>query len=355
MPAFQWVSSSIKDDGCAADFHDQTALLLDSKLAASVVLLGVARACCLPDKKVSALEIEPRENEAGSLVKAVARAVALGEDAGIRIEYPARWEKGLIRDLESAGLGLDALELRTLATMALARREFEIAYAASGLGLSQGEPHTARFLLLRARSLPLVQDERFVDCLRAADELARRHGDMELVAEGVEIGRLEARSRFGMAYCEDMFDGEGRGMSREETEAVVHLEIEERDYSEAIRAPSDLGPHDCPHCHGAGESVDEMLQYELFDDGSEEIDEDLEAELLDAFELLPKIDAPPSEMLETFLELLREASHPGSEVPTRDELRAKNPEAVAFLEETLREHFEGPEPQESPKRKTRKA
>ncbi len=347
VPAFQWVSSSIKEDGCAADFHDRTVFLLDSKLAASVVLLGVARACRLPDDKVAALENEPPRNKAESLVKAVARAVALGEDTGIHMKYPARWEKGLLSELESAGPGLDAPELGTLATTALLCKQLEIAYVASGLGLSRGEPHTARFLLLRARSLPVVQDERFVGCLRAAVELARRQRDMALVAEVVETGRLEARARY-VSYWDAMFDNEGQEMSREETEAVIHLEIKERDYPDATWAPSDLGTCDSP-----GKPVDEA-QYQLFDDDSEDFDEDMEAALLDTFETLPKIDAPPSEMLEMFLELLRKEAPPGSPVPTREELLKHDPETVATLEETLQEYFDGPEPEKGPKRKRRK-
>ena len=349
-PAFRWVSSSIKEDGCAAEFHDQTALLLDSKLAASVVLLGVARACRLPDYKVAALENEPPRSKAGSLVKAVARAVALGEDAGIPMEYPAGWKKGLLSDLESAGPELDAPELRTLARTALSCKQLEVAYVASGLGLSRGEPHTARFLLLRARSLPVVQDERFVGCLRAASALARRHRDMELVAEVVETGRLEARARYA-GYWDATFDNEGKEMSREETAAIVHLEIEERDYPDAKRTPLDLGPFcDCPQCRGPGEAVDDA-QYELFDDGSEDLDEDMEATLLDTLEMLPKVEAPASEMLEMFLELLRKEAPPGSPVPTREELRKQSPETVATLEETLQGYFDGPEPEEGPKRK----
>ena len=349
VPAFQWVSCSMKEDGCAADFHDQTALLLDSKPAASVVLLGVARACRLPDYKLAALEKEPPRNKAGSLVRAVARAVALGEDAGIHMKYPAAWEKGLLSDLESAGPELDAPELGTLATTALSCKQLEVAYMASGLGLSRGEPHTARFLLLRARSLPVVQDERFVGCLRAAIELARRQRDMELVAEVVETGRLEARARY-VAYSDATFDNEFQEMSREETAAIIHLEIKEREYPDAKWAPSDLGPYDCPHCHRPHESVDEE-QYELFDDDSEDFHKDMEAALLDTFERLPKIDAPPSEMLEMFLELLRKESPPGSPVPTREELRKYDPETVATLEERLREYFDGPE--KGPKRKRR--
>ena len=215
---------------------------------------------------------------------------------------------------------------------------------------------TARFLLLRARSLPLVQDERFVDCLRAADELARRHGDMELVAEGVEIGRLEARSRFGMAYCEDMFDGEGRGMSREEDGGG--------------RPPRNRGARIIPRRYGrqaiSGLTIAPTATVlaspwtRCCSTSSSMTARRRSTRIWKPSYWMRSSCFPRSTRLrprcsETFLELLREASHPGSEVPTRDELRAKNPEAVAFLEETLREHFEGPEPQESPKRKTRKA
>ena len=110
-----------------------------------------------------------------------------------------------------------------MAEAALRQEESELAYAAAGHGLARGEPYSARFLFLRARSLPgwpYRQDPRVDACLSAAAELARDHRDMELVAEIVEAGPFAA----GLEY--DPIASLGRDMIA----SIIQREIEQTEY-----------------------------------------------------------------------------------------------------------------------------
>ena len=130
---------------------------------------------------------------------AVARACALGDDIGLPLTIPPDWHKMLTAALTKAEIRLEPASLRALGEAATRRGDGELAYAATVAGLAQGGAD-ARFLLLRAKALPVWDFERRAGCLAAALELARRQRDMDLADEALEMargGRRRAYFGFG--------------------------------------------------------------------------------------------------------------------------------------------------------------
>jgi hypothetical protein len=116
------------------------ARVLKDDLAVSCFLQALADASNLGGPLFMAPLPSPAPGEAGRLSKAIARAAALGVDVGLSIPIPPGWEEPLRQDLQSSGARLEPRELRMLAEAALGQQEDEIAYLASGHGLSHGEP-----------------------------------------------------------------------------------------------------------------------------------------------------------------------------------------------------------------------
>jgi hypothetical protein len=141
-----------------------------------------------------------RKTERSALPGSLARVAALAKDLGImRLALPAAYVNEAAIQFPRASGSLDTSQLRTLAETALAAGHPEFAYAASGAGLSRdgsdsgpADAHdgAARFLLLRARSLPERQSDRRAICAAAAAELARPQRDMEVVDRAVELVRV---------------------------------------------------------------------------------------------------------------------------------------------------------------------
>ena len=79
---------------------------------------------------------------------------------------------------------LPAEQLLAIGRSAVERENMEQAYLASAAGLANAAgPTAARFLLLRAESLPFFADRRASQCLRAAMDLAQRAHDQDLMDE----------------------------------------------------------------------------------------------------------------------------------------------------------------------------
>jgi hypothetical protein len=155
--------------------RDEVIQLMGGVAGGHALLGGVARACGM-DGASPAHGTAP----AGEIAVQLARACALGRDAGIPCEIVPEWEHALIGELAAPACTIDTARLRALAESAVDEYQLGIAYAAAGAGLRQGGPAVARFLFLRGRSLsPFGLESRRLECFRAAAELARRQGDRE--------------------------------------------------------------------------------------------------------------------------------------------------------------------------------
>jgi hypothetical protein len=122
-------------------------------------------------------------------------ACALSEIFAVEVRLPMGWVKTLERQIVQSGTQLAPGFLEALGKQACKQKLLPLAYVVSGVGLACGGASVARFLLLRARSLPLSSSRRW-DCLAAAAVLARGARDAETIDAAVELGRpLESVSR----------------------------------------------------------------------------------------------------------------------------------------------------------------
>jgi len=267
--ALGWLRGALAGNGEERVPYDAVTRAFEDEMAASCFLHGLAEASKLGGPLFMAplpSPASPAQGEAGRLSKAIARAAALGVDVGLSIPIPRGWEDPLRRDLESSSARLEPRELRMLAEVALGREENEIAYVASGHGLSHGEPHTARFLLLRAESLPPWESDRIRDCLSAAVELARGHRDMELVASIVDAGRFRTGLRLGFGFPSD-----AAASAEKAIPDVVKREREDKAFPRwSGSVPEPLVECQCDFCRRERRAETAPFQRPLFEDDEDE-------------------------------------------------------------------------------------
>jgi hypothetical protein len=234
-PAFWLALKSI----CALIDGDESELVRLSRklttrlgypLTAKIVLQGLLRKCGLSDRQDSLPEFTADPLEANDLACAVARGCQIGDDMGIVVAIPPAYENNLKDFFGTDVNSQDSATIRVIAEVALKNGNFELAYAAAGAGLLQDGTAAARFLLLRARSLPPWEMDRQEDCITAAIELARRERDLDLIDEAVELRRNGNGFKRGFSLFGFMIDDENRSMETEEVNHVLEREQAARAY-----------------------------------------------------------------------------------------------------------------------------
>jgi hypothetical protein len=191
-PAFvaclHWTCCVLRGDSeAAADLLSQVSRMLESPAAGVLACESTAAACGLPVDRFLPEKALARQTD--SLASAIARACALGDDVGVAFSIPPAWESRILQELSKKPDKLEVRQLLALGEAALRRNRRELAYAASAAGLDKGGDTEGRFVLMRARALPGGDVQRRGDCLAAAAELGRRHRDMDLVDEAVDLQR----------------------------------------------------------------------------------------------------------------------------------------------------------------------
>jgi hypothetical protein len=250
--ALRWAGHVVRGaNEQAAAARAEVARLLNSEIAASVVLAGVARAA-----KLNAAAPEPPKAPAGlSVAAAVGRACALGEDMGLPFEIPPSLSGHLQKELSKSDPASDPSGLLPLGEAALRAFNYPLAFAVSAAGLARGGASQGRFLFLRARALPDSEYERQDACFGAAAELARRQRDLDL------LDRIGKSREAGL----DEFDPSEKtavAMSTEQIERVVQRENSQRAYPKSSPGRSRPGRCDCPVCRGQrGEAPDDFEEF----------------------------------------------------------------------------------------------
>ncbi len=246
--------------------------------------------------------------EALEVLTGAVKACVLGEGVGLRIQLPQGWNQTLMAALHLPNCPLDAAQLLTLGEAALTSLLSELAFTASSVGLAGGRAN-ARFLFLRARSLPRFAQSWRSGCFTAALELARQERNTELAGKILDAlnaapSNRDRRIAFGILDDPKI---SSRAVSPELLGRILEEEkqLEQFPIYEGYRAPKyaeefESSLCDCPKCKAKrGEPVGGM---EFFDDDEEDdFDDDDDDDEIDDFD--PQ--TPPSlrEMTE-ILELL---------------------------------------------------
>jgi hypothetical protein len=317
---------------------------LENPLTVKVLIQGLLAACGLSGRKTNLPEYSKKPLEDDDLAAAVARGCILGDDMGISVAIPPECEKKLHDFFATTEGALDTASIRIIAETALRGKNLELAYATAGAGLSQHGVAIARFLVLRARSLPAWERNRRHDCITAAIELARRERDMDLIDEAIELRRVGNSSPFGFSFFDDRVGDGNPSMEAEELNEVLQLEKEAREYPTHYLSDDffedddddDYYGSDCRNCD-VKDCADRKAPFrpdELYDD---DFDDDDFEELLDNDDLLNDFlpDLPP-ELMSLFMKVLSKHGRNGS-FPDLDELARKDPWLADQLQRELKE------------------
>jgi hypothetical protein len=237
VAALRYVASLLgnaQQDAAAA--YDDTVRFLGDAVTAHLLFLVVEHWC---GQRASGLPTPERPTV--PLYVAWGRVCALGDDMGMTVEMIDRMPEQIMKELSAPNLSADPRILAALGESAMRADHLHLAYAVAGAGLAQSAESQARFLFLRARSLPPWVEERRSSCVTAASDLARRRHDTDLLRR-IGDWRDEVRTFF------DPPEEARAALSAEEIDRVVRREIEERAYP---TSRPDLPPDedcDCPAC-----------------------------------------------------------------------------------------------------------
>jgi len=160
----------------AASAYAEAVRFLGDGVTAQLLFLEMERWC---RRQFSALGKTPPPTV--PLFAAFGRVCVLAEDMGMTVETIAVMPAQLMKELSAPNVSANPRALAALGEVAMQQDYFPLAYTIAGAGLAQGAESQARFLLLRARSLPPWEEDRRASCLAAASELARRQHDPDLL------------------------------------------------------------------------------------------------------------------------------------------------------------------------------
>ncbi len=266
--ALNWCRASIERDVDTMRERETELNELIGAVGGNLLLRAFAVAGDLDPKNLKAElpTLQPAKITGAELLAGATRACQLAHWAAVTMPLPGEWMDGLIEALGQPGCPLDNGQMLILAESALdhsttAASGLRLAYAVSAAGLAGGGTD-ARFLFLRARSLPYGAKFRREACFAAALGLARRDRDAELAGRILDELNGRAQSAFGRG-------GKTRIASLElSPEALGEIVEEERQWKHRAGVPDNREPRygsalepppcDCPACRAErGEILDE--------------------------------------------------------------------------------------------------
>ncbi|MDZ7696863.1 MAG: hypothetical protein U5R49_08075 [Deltaproteobacteria bacterium] len=226
LSALKCVSALIHEQTDSLESHYSRALRMQAgPIAAHMVLSGLFNVCGMGQKGDRFLS---RKNEKPSTDEAAATAVAgaclLFREMGMDLPEFHPYAAPTERYLRKTPVLMDPAAIRAIAETALVQGEHPLAYEAAGAGLKKRDSGTARFLLLRARSLPPWAFRRRDDCIDAALAMARRERDMTLIDEAMDFKR-HRRGRVPFYGGFDAFDGD-EALDLKDVEDIITQELE---------------------------------------------------------------------------------------------------------------------------------
>ncbi len=232
----------------AASAHAEAVRFLGDGVTAQLLFLEVERWC---RRQFSALGKAPPPTV--PLFAAFGRVCVLAEDMGLTLETIEAMPAQLMKELSAPKVSANPRALAALGEVAMQQDYFPLAYTIAGAGLAQGAESQARFLLLRARSLPPWEEDRRSSCLAAASELARRQHDSDLLKRIGEwrdelLGWLDVPRQ-------------AQAVGAEEIGRVVQREIKERKFPASRPDFQDDEDCQCPACRAErGDLPPELME-----------------------------------------------------------------------------------------------
>jgi hypothetical protein len=306
---------------------------------------GLLRVCGFSDRQINLPPPTKVPMTSDDLSIALARGCQLGDDMGIPITIPMEYEKKLTDFFATEDNSHDTATTRVIAETAIRNKHFELAYAAAGVGLVKQGAETARFLFLRARSLPIWEIERRDDCLTAVIELARRERDLDLIDEAIELRRNGNRMPFGYSLFNSMIGEDKPSMETEELNDVLEFEKEAREYPSHFTSndffddddedDDDDEESECRYCD-AKYCRDRKAPYRPNELYAEEFDDDDEVDDFPDFNTLLNDFLPdlPPDLMSLIIKVFAKHGRNGS-FPDPDELARKDPWLADQLEREL--------------------
>jgi hypothetical protein len=292
--ALRLVCSTLNNE---MDLADRYRAELEEQLGSAGTYLlhkGLARAARLALQEISLEPARIARTEGASLLKDLSRTCTLANLADVPLIFPDKWIQPLIRALADSGAALNLVQLLGLGEAALLSSLGPLAFAISAQGLARGGAD-ARFLFLRARSLPVMEAERQDYTLVCALELARRERDMDLAGKILDelLSKYKQRSR-GSGFINAV----GRDNFSMEPEVVNEILEEERKDS---KFPAQ-GERNLPRYARQRQKVEPEWQASSREPAWSDLDLDDDEDVLDALDEL--IETMPPDAVKEMLKAM---------------------------------------------------
>src|SRR5271157_276843 len=255
---------------------------IGSVAAAYVLQRGLVDASVLAYGDALLQPLEMNSLDGTSLLTGVSKAFALGNLVGVPLTIPEKWEDHLSTALMHPTLPLDIAQMLVIGEAALRNQAPKLAFAVSVAGMARGGADS-RFLLLRARALPLWATERRYHCLCVALELGRRERNTELAGRVLDQLRDHPTNMFGPDDFLDEVAYDGFSVKPELLTEVLDEGRKEKQFPIARRdaLPSYVREREMEE----RDSAKSRRRQDDFDE--QEIDEEDFAELEELMEVLP--------------------------------------------------------------------
>ena len=239
------------DEGGAAEARREAESLLGGVMAADFLIFGIATVARCLDSALLPPARALSQQERKAIPASLARVLAIVKDLGItKFQLPVSYFSEAEAQFPDVSDSLSLEQILSLGELGMATDNPKLAWDASGAGLKQSGPAEARFLLLRAQSIPPGHGARYLALAAAAAELGRFHRDMDVIDKAIEIVR-------------NPLGGHSIALTVEEAREVVRKELASPafpsrsgsgpDYSDLIPVPGDLCQ--CPDCRQERENA----------------------------------------------------------------------------------------------------
>ncbi len=294
----------------------------------------------------SARRTAPPVTAPDRLSAALGRTAVLFKRVGLRLHIPRGWidtlNEGLMNDdHDVAAVGQSAL--LAIGEAAIDDGFNHAAYYAAGAGLRRGGRLDNHVLLLRARTMPPHCRGRRLECLDAAETIARRRGDNDMIPAIRDARGRHRLIRTFMAGGPPAIDDDAVASIIENERRLIAFPAWPDGDTTAL-APPAPAPDPSDACAAPPSSRSNPFAGTLFDDWDEEEDweEDWDEDMPDLGESIPGI--PPGiarsgmGVVRAYIEMLAALHDEAGDEPTEQEFKRfcyRHPEYLPLLARAL--------------------